>query len=175
MYARMKKELCFIKNKLSPDLDDSFEAEQLQASQNSPINRKSAHRHQQQQQQQQQQQPQEHQIEIRHQPMYHSSSQSPVVQVSVCGELCGMCSRYPCDLDRAWRPETHVLSSVLSTFNIHRPLCVMIDTPPANTTRSPNVGLALGQRRRRWTNAKPTLGERVTLLGFYQAILSGEG
>ena len=29
---------------------------------------------------------------------------------------------------------------------------------PANTRRLPNVGLMLGQRRRRWTNIKPTLG-----------------
>ena len=30
---------------------------------------------------------------------------------------------------------------------------------PANTRRSPNVGTMLGQRRRRWTNIVPTLGE----------------
>ena len=31
----------------------------------------------------------------------------------------------------------------------------------ANTRRRPNVGLMLGQRRRRWANNKPTLGRRL--------------
>ena len=31
----------------------------------------------------------------------------------------------------------------------------------ANTTRWPNVGLMLGQRRRRWANISPTVGQRV--------------
>ena len=31
--------------------------------------------------------------------------------------------------------------------------------------RWPKVGLLLGQRRRRWANSKPTLGQRLVLLG----------
>ena len=31
---------------------------------------------------------------------------------------------------------------------------------PATTSRPPNVGLMLAQRRRRWANNHPTLGER---------------
>ena len=36
---------------------------------------------------------------------------------------------------------------------------------PANTRRLTNAGLMLGQRRRRWTNIKPTLGKRLVLAG----------
>ena len=32
---------------------------------------------------------------------------------------------------------------------------------PANLKRSPNVGLLLGQRRRRWANSKSTMGQRL--------------
>ena len=32
---------------------------------------------------------------------------------------------------------------------------------PTNTRRSPNVGTMLDQRRRRWSNIVPTLGERL--------------
>ena len=32
---------------------------------------------------------------------------------------------------------------------------------PANMSRWPNVGLLLGQRRRRWAGSKPTLGQRL--------------
>ena len=35
------------------------------------------------------------------------------------------------------------------------------DLSTANTRRSPNAGLMLGQRRRRWPNIKPALGERL--------------
>ena len=37
---------------------------------------------------------------------------------------------------------------------------------PANTSPSPNVGAMLGQRRRRWPNITPTLGERQMLTGI---------
>ena len=37
---------------------------------------------------------------------------------------------------------------------------------PANSRRSPKVGLMLGQRRRRWTNIEPTLGERLVFAGI---------
>ena len=37
---------------------------------------------------------------------------------------------------------------------------------PANTRRSANVGLMLGQRRRRWPNIKPTLAERLVFAGM---------
>ena len=36
---------------------------------------------------------------------------------------------------------------------------------PANMICQPNVGLMLGQRRKRWANSKPTLGQRLVLLG----------
>ena len=36
-------------------------------------------------------------------------------------------------------------------------------TSAANTSRSPNIGLMLSQRRRRWLNISPTLGERLVL------------
>ena len=38
-----------------------------------------------------------------------------------------------------------------------------LGNPPANS--SPNVGLILGQRLRRWTNAKPTLIQRFVFAG----------
>ena len=50
--------------------------------------------------------------------------------------------------------------------NRHSPFtgqCCLIKS--SNITRSPNVGLALVQRLRRWTNAKPTLGESVVFAG----------
>ena len=34
--------------------------------------------------------------------------------------------------------------------------------------RSPNVGLMLGQRHRRWSNVKPALGQRFALAGRYK-------
>ena len=36
-----------------------------------------------------------------------------------------------------------------------------------NTRRSLNAGLLLVQRRRRWPNIKPTLGERLVLIWIY--------
>ena len=36
----------------------------------------------------------------------------------------------------------------------------------ANTSRWPNVGLMSGQRRRRWANIKPILGQRLVLAGI---------
>ena len=36
---------------------------------------------------------------------------------------------------------------------------------PANMRRCPNVGLLLGQRRRRWANSKPALGQRLMFAG----------
>ena len=38
---------------------------------------------------------------------------------------------------------------------------VIGSTHPANTRGWPNVGLMLGQRRRRWANVSPTLGQRL--------------
>ena len=35
---------------------------------------------------------------------------------------------------------------------------------PTSIRHSPNVGLMLGQRRRRWANIKPTLGEYIVLV-----------
>ena len=37
---------------------------------------------------------------------------------------------------------------------------------PANTKRWPYVGLMLGQRRRRWANIKPTLGQPLVFAGM---------
>ena len=42
---------------------------------------------------------------------------------------------------------------------------------PANTIHSANVGLMLGQRRRRWPNIKPTLAERIVLAGCSYACI----
>ena len=42
---------------------------------------------------------------------------------------------------------------------------------PANMRLSPNVGTMLGQRRRRWTNIEPTLGERLVLEWFVRMLL----
>ena len=40
--------------------------------------------------------------------------------------------------------------------------------PPhtANTRRWPNVGLMLGQRRRRWASISPTVGQRIVFAGL---------
>ena len=40
------------------------------------------------------------------------------------------------------------------------------DLHPTNTARWANVGLMLGQRRRRWRNIKPTLAQRAVLPGM---------
>ena len=37
---------------------------------------------------------------------------------------------------------------------------------PANTRHWDSVGLLLGQRRRRWTNIKPTLAQCIVLAGY---------
>ena len=37
---------------------------------------------------------------------------------------------------------------------------------PTNTRRWPNGGLMLGQRRRRWANISPTLGQRFVFAGI---------
>ena len=39
---------------------------------------------------------------------------------------------------------------------------------PSITIRLPNVGLMLGQRRRRWANIIPTLRERIVFAGLVQ-------
>ena len=39
----------------------------------------------------------------------------------------------------------------------------MLHSAPANTRRWTNVGLLLGQRRRRWPNSKPALGRSIVL------------
>ena len=40
----------------------------------------------------------------------------------------------------------------------------------ADMIRWPNVGLLLGQRRRRWASSKPTLGQRVLSVGLCLSI-----
>ena len=49
----------------------------------------------------------------------------------------------------------HYLSANMSQ------IAVVMPRPPANTIRSSNAGLMLGQRRRRWPNINPALGERI--------------
>ena len=39
---------------------------------------------------------------------------------------------------------------------------------PENTRRWPNAGLMLAQRRRRWANISPTLGQRLVFAGRVQ-------
>ena len=46
--------------------------------------------------------------------------------------------------------------TVVKTFYIY----------PVNIRRRLNAGLLLGQRRRRWTNSKPTLGRRLMFSGY---------
>ena len=41
---------------------------------------------------------------------------------------------------------------------------------PANTRRSPNVGLLLAHRLRRWPNINPTLGERLVFAGIFTSL-----
>ena len=40
------------------------------------------------------------------------------------------------------------------------------NTIPANTRRWPSVGLMLDQRRRRWANINPALGQRPVFAGI---------
>ena len=40
---------------------------------------------------------------------------------------------------------------------------------PANTRRSLDVGLVVGQRRRRWATTKPTLVEHLVFLGSHSS------
>ena len=47
---------------------------------------------------------------------------------------------------------------------------------PANTGRPPDVGLLLGQRRRRWPNIIPTLGMSPVFSGMHSgSVQHGEG
>ena len=46
---------------------------------------------------------------------------------------------------------------------------------PGNTKRWPNVGLMMGQRRRRWTNIKPILGQCLVSAGIYVHCTIGHG
>ena len=47
--------------------------------------------------------------------------------------------------------------------------CVDMRAFPANSVHSPNAGLMLGQRRRRWSNIKTVLGE--CLVGVVPIVL----
>ena len=47
---------------------------------------------------------------------------------------------------------------ISNDFKVH-------STIPENTMRWPNVGLILDQRRRRWANISPTLGQRPVFAG----------
>ena len=48
-------------------------------------------------------------------------------------------------------------------------------TIPANPRRSPNVGTMLGQRRRRWANIVPTLGEHLVFAGIDKPLTGAPG
>ena len=48
---------------------------------------------------------------------------------------------------------------------------MVASSSPVNTRRLPNVGFMLGQRRRRWTNLKLTLGQRVMFAGKQHVFL----
>ena len=41
---------------------------------------------------------------------------------------------------------------------------------PSKHESWPNVGLLLGQRRRRWVNSKPTLGQRLMFAGVWLSL-----
>ena len=46
-------------------------------------------------------------------------------------------------------------------------ICVIVKCHyPVHTSRSPNVGLMLGLRRRRWANIEPTFGQRLVYTGY---------
>ena len=51
-------------------------------------------------------------------------------------------------------------------------LLVYLFKRPVNTKRWPNAGSMLVQRRRRWTNIEPALGQRLVFLGVHSFILS---
>ena len=44
-------------------------------------------------------------------------------------------------------------------------LLALSEDNPVNTRRSPNAGSMLGQRRRRWANIEPALGECLVIAG----------
>ena len=44
----------------------------------------------------------------------------------------------------------------------------VLNNTPENTKRSPNDGLILDQRLRRWAKIKPTLGQRLVLAETYR-------
>ena len=49
--------------------------------------------------------------------------------------------------------------------------CVLGKRYPANTKRWSNVGLMLGQRRRRLANFNPTLGQRIMFAGYEATLM----
>ena len=57
-----------------------------------------------------------------------------------------------------------ILGAAMCLFT-HNNLNILIQPTAADTRRSINVGLKLGQRRRRWTNVKPTMIERLVSAG----------
>ena len=56
-------------------------------------------------------------------------------------------------------PRGHSKRGNVSNLNI------LIQPTAVDTRRSINVGLKLGQRRRRWTNVKPTMIQRLESVG----------
>ena len=75
---------------------------------------------------------------------------------------------YPCNIAVVivwilWQTKTD-LSVIL-----RRMLAAVLLHHPANTRRSPNVGSIMGQRRRRWANIEPTLGERLVFAWMHSS------
>ena len=64
----------------------------------------------------------------------------------------------PCLLSYYWMIPLGEIVLASSTYHLHA-------TNPANTIPSPNAGLMLGQRHRRWHSIKPTPCQRSCLLG----------
>ena len=63
----------------------------------------------------------------------------------------------------------HIHSSILNKHHV-RPKCVCASRTrcrpnPANTILSPNAGVMLAHRLRRWVNINPALGERIVFAG----------
>ena len=58
----------------------------------------------------------------------------------------------------------NTLKHILSYYRI-----IHMELIPADTRRYINAGLTLIQRRRRWTNVKPTLIQRLLSAGMYNA------
>ena len=62
-------------------------------------------------------------------------------------------------------------SQAASTHH-HNPQQIIIHSTQKNNTHSPDAGLMLGQRRRRWPSIKPTSGKHLLFAGIFHRFLS---